>query len=109
RRARRSHVLRERATDNRPVLTAKYAAPAARPAATVTSSEKSPPRPTVKTDAATSDESVSVPTLKSTLWIGPRSALHWTAQIATATASALRGPKRAAPASAPTALTEIEP
>ncbi len=90
-------------------MTAKYAAPAARPAATVTSSAKPPSKPTVKTDAATSEESVSVPTLKSTLWIGPRSALHWTAQIATATASALRGPKSAAPASAPTALTEIEP
>ena len=47
--------------------------------------------------------------LKSTRWICWRCALHWTTQIATAIASAARGPKSAAPASAPTALTEIEP
>ena len=47
--------------------------------------------------------------LKSTRWICWRCALHWTTQIATASASAALGPKSAAPASAPTALTEIEP
>ena len=63
----------------------------------------------MKTHVAASDESVSVPMLKSTRWICWRWALHWTTQIATARTSAALGPKSAAPARAPTALTEIEP
>ena len=75
----------------------------------MTSSPQPPLNPSMKTEAAASDERESVPMLKSTRWICWRCALHWTTQIATAIASAARGPKSAAPASAPTALTEIEP
>ena len=54
----------------------------------------------MKTPAAASEASVSAPMLKSTLWSGARRALHSTATIVTASASAARGPKSAAPASA---------
>ena len=47
--------------------------------------------------------------LKSTRWSGERRALHSHDAVVIAIASAARGPKSAAPASAPTALTEIEP
>ena len=49
----------------RPVLTAKYAAPAARPAATVTRSPRRPSKPAVKIPAAASEASESAPMLKS--------------------------------------------
>ena len=52
---------------------------------------------------------MSAPTLKSRWWSADRRALHSTTDMVTASASAARGPKSAAPASAPTALTEIVP
>ena len=65
--------------------------------------------PRAKTPAAASDANVRLPTLKRTLWIGGRRALHSTATVVTASASAALGPKSAAPASMPTAETESVP
>ena len=62
-----------------------------------------------KISAAASEASVSAPTLKSSWWKTLRRALHSIAAIVSASASAARGPMMAAPASAPTALTEIVP
>ena len=63
----------------------------------------------MKIPAAASEDSDSAPMLKSTRWISERRALHSTIAVVAASTSAARGPKSAAPASEPTALTEIEP
>ena len=62
-----------------------------------------------KTCAAASVASVSTPTLKSSWWKTLRRAVQSTAAIVSAATSAPRGPTMAAPASAPTAVTEIVP
>ena len=79
------------------------------PAATVTSSPNAPWKPSMKTPVAASDESVSVPMLKSTRWICWRCAAPLDDTDRHGEDEAALGPKSAAPASAPTALTEIEP
>ncbi len=68
-----------------------------------------PPKWNEKTAAAASDASESAPTLKSSWWKTARRALHSTAAMVRASGRAARGPMIAAAASAPTALTEIDP
>ena len=94
------------------MFTRKYASPAATPAAIVAILSGVPTRwscsAAANTPAPASEANVSAPMLKRTWCVQIRCALQSTIAIVIASASAARGPKSAAPAIAPTALSEIE-